>query len=108
MEHLRLDWFVVKSNQYRLELEETWSPPNPILLLQKMLDIDSIPNPQNRRRRIPAIETWREYLFYNKATVFYWTQSASNIVGRKGRVTLGGIWNAWSAALGREGTTHAT
>ncbi|EPE30150.1 hypothetical protein GLAREA_12873 [Glarea lozoyensis ATCC 20868] len=43
-----------------------------------------------------------EYLFYNKATVFYWTQSAFNEVGRHGPVILGGIWNAWSNALGRE------
>jgi hypothetical protein len=71
MEHLRLDWFVEKSNQYRLELEEIWSPPNPILLLEKMLELHSIQNPQYRRHRIPHIETWREYLFYNKATAFY-------------------------------------
>ena len=69
---------------------------------KKMLELDSIPNPQNRGRKIPYIETWKEYLFYNKATVFYWTQSASNMVGRKGPVILGGIWNAWTAALGRE------
>jgi hypothetical protein len=102
MEHIRLDWFVIESDKYLLELQEIWSPPNPILLYKTMLELDSIPNPQNRGRRIPYIEIWKEYLFYNKATVFYWTQSASNMVGRKGPVILGGIWNAWTAALGRE------
>jgi hypothetical protein len=38
-----------------------------------------------------------------KPQYFYWTQSATNnMVGRNGPVILGGIWNAWSNALGRE------
>jgi hypothetical protein len=67
-----------------------------------MLELDSIQNPRKRGRRIPYIDTWKEYLFYNKATVFYCTQSATNVVGRHGPVILGGIWNAWYDAPGRE------
>lgn len=107
-EDLRRDWFITENDEYRLELEQIWSPPNPLLcpdhkMLDKMLELYSIENPQKRGHKIPYIDTWKEYLFYNKATVFYWTQSATNsMVGRNGPVILGGIWNAWSDALGRE------
>ena len=99
---LRRDWFITENDEYRLELEHIWSPPNPLHPNHKMLELDSIENPQKRGHKIPYIDTWKEYLFYNKATVFYWTQSATNMVGRNGPVILGGIWNAWSDALGRE------
>jgi hypothetical protein len=101
-EDLRRDWFITENDEYRLELEHIWSPPNPLHPNHKMLELDSIENPQKRGHKIPYIDTWKEYLFYNKATVFYWTQSATNMVGRNGPVILGGIWNAWSDALGRE------
>ncbi len=101
-EDLRRDWFITENDEYRLELEHIWSPPNPLHHDHKMLELYSIQNPQKRGSKIPYIDTWKEYLFYNKAIVFYWTQSATNIVGRNGPVILGGIWNAWSNALGRE------
>jgi hypothetical protein len=101
-EDLRREWFITESDEYRLELEQIWSPPNPLYPDHEMLELDNIGNPQKRGHRIPYIETWKEYLFYNKATVFYWTQSATNMVGRHGPMILGGIWNAWSNALGRE------
>ncbi|RDL38292.1 Uncharacterized protein BP5553_02632 [Venustampulla echinocandica] len=100
---LRRDWFLTETDQYRVELGLIRSPPNPLYLDHKMLELGSIPSPQKRGRRIPYINACMEYLFYNKATVFYWTESAAtNMVGRYGPVILGGIWNAWSNALGRE------
>ncbi|TVY38476.1 hypothetical protein LOCC1_G006448 [Lachnellula occidentalis] len=102
MEDLRRDWFITESDEYRLELEDFWSPPNPLHPNHQMLELVCIESPQKRGHKIPYIDTWKEYLFYNKATVFYWTQSATNMVGRNGPVILGGIWNAWSNVLGRE------
>ena len=100
---LRRDWFLTQTDEYRLELEHIWSPPNPIHPYHGMLELGSVENPKKRGHRIPYIDKWKEYLFYNKATVFYWTQSATtNIGGHDGQVILGGIWNAWSDALGRE------
>jgi len=101
-EDLKRDWFIPKLDEYRLELGHIWSPPNPLYPVHGMLELQSIQNPQERGRKIPYIDTWKEYLFYNKATVLYWTQSASEMIGRKGPVILGGIWNAWFDALGRE------
>ena len=101
-EDFRRDWFITENDEYRLELEHIWSPPNPLYPNHKMLELDSIQNPQKQGRKIPYIDTWKDYLFYNKATVFYCTQSATNTVGRDRPVILGGIWNAWFDALGRE------
>ncbi|TVY64256.1 hypothetical protein LSUE1_G007265 [Lachnellula suecica] len=67
-----------------------------------MLELQSTWDPQNRLRKIPYIDEHNISLFYNKATVFYWTQLATVNVWRKGPTILGGIWNAWSAALGRK------
>jgi hypothetical protein len=101
---LKRDWFITQNDEYRLELELIWSPRCPLHTNHKMLELYSIQDPQNRGRKIPYIDTWKEYLFYSKATVCYWTESATNMVrvGRNGPVILGGIWNAWSNALGRE------
>ncbi|KAH8665147.1 hypothetical protein BGZ60DRAFT_540508 [Tricladium varicosporioides] len=101
-EDLRKDWFITANDEYRLELENIWSPPNPLHPNHKMLELESIENPQKPGHRIPYIDTWMEYLFYNKATVFYCTQSATSMIGRDGPVILGGVWNAWSDALSRE------
>jgi hypothetical protein len=41
-EDLRRDWFITEEDEYRLELEQIWSPPNPLHLDHKMLELDSI------------------------------------------------------------------
>ncbi|RFU35947.1 hypothetical protein B7463_g411, partial [Scytalidium lignicola] len=99
---LRRDRFIAESDEYRRELEHIWSPPNPLDPRRIVLELGSIQDPQKRGRKIPYVDTWKEYLFYNKATVFYGTQSATDMVGGNGPVILGGIWIAWSDALGRE------
>ncbi|KAL2064200.1 hypothetical protein VTL71DRAFT_4694 [Oculimacula yallundae] len=106
-ESLKQDWFITERDDCRLQLEYIWSPPSQHYpdhrLLHKMLQLSSIQDPQNRRRRIPYVDTWQEDQFYNKATVLYWTQSAIDMMHRlDGPVILGGIWNIWSEALGRE------
>jgi hypothetical protein len=53
-------------------------------------------------RRIPYIDKWREYLFYNKAIVFYWTELAFSRSDQCGPTVLGVFWNTWFEALGRE------
>lgn len=111
MEDLGREDSMAKRDEYRAELVLNWSPRNPLHTDHKMLELYSIRNPQRRGPDLPYIDKWREYLFYNKATVFYWTQSVTNLFdgngsmvpgGCDGRDILGGIWNSWSDALGRE------
>ena len=104
MKDLRRQWFIEEMDQYCIELQNIWLPRTlEIYYDHKMLDLDSIRDPQKRGRRIPYIDKKREYLFCNKTTVFYWTESATTqLRGRSGNVILGGIWNAWCDALGRE------
>jgi hypothetical protein len=47
-EDLRRDWFITENDEYRLELEHIWSPPNPLHPNHKMLELDSIENPRNK------------------------------------------------------------
>ena len=46
-EDLRRDWFIIKSGEYRLQLEHIWSPRNPLHGDHEMLELGSIPNPKN-------------------------------------------------------------
>lgn len=80
---LEEDWRSAERGQYRLRLADIWSPPNPLYPEyesmrahdHKMLRLNKIP--QKRGRRTPGIMEGSEYRFYNKATVFYLTQSAN-------------------------------
>ena len=46
-EDLRRDWFITANDEYRLELELIWSPPNPLHPNHEMLELDSVENPKN-------------------------------------------------------------
>lgn len=55
-ENLRKERFMSEIDEYRLELEENWSPPNSIYPKRRMLELDSIPSPQNLGERLPHIK----------------------------------------------------
>lgn len=102
-EYLKLDWFATQKAQYMYDLRKIWSPPSDLPLDRAMLDLSCIENPQRRGHEISYIDKWMEYQFYNKATVFYWTEPAFKTMDCfYGPVILGGIWYTWAEALGRE------
>lgn len=77
-EALARDWFITERDDYRQQLEYIWclhhewhTQPRDAMLM-----LDNITQKGSRTKRIPYINQWREYLFYNKATVFYWMDSA--------------------------------
>jgi hypothetical protein len=98
-EDLKQDWLSMTRDQYRLQLVRIWSPGHPLHPERQMLKLDSML--QKNRSMLPCIQKGMEYLFCNKATAFYWTQSAQN---RRdcGPLILGSIWNTWFGALDRE------
>jgi hypothetical protein len=99
IEDLKQDWFITKRDQYRLQLAQIWSPGHPLHPERQMLKLDSML--QRSGSMLPCIQKGMEYLFCNKATAFYWTQSAQNR-GDGGPLILGSIWDTWFGALGRE------
>jgi hypothetical protein len=65
-----------------------------------MVRLDS---PRERGSSLPGVAKWSEPSFCNKATVFYWMQSATvNTGDADGLAILGSIWNTWADALGRQ------
>ena len=101
MEALRRDFYISRHHEPDIELPRIWSVHTPVEPRYRMPALGAL---YRRGRRIPQIWEQQEWLFYNKATVFYWTQSAIESLGtrRLGPVILGGIWNAWCDALGRQ------
>jgi len=102
--YLKENWYDAQNDYYRLQLAHNWSPPNPHYphRYDYMLDLGIIQNPGKRGRKIPCINTRNDHRLYNKTTVLYWMESATGMTRRRGPITLGGIWNTWTDALGRE------
>lgn len=88
---LRRDWYMLEIDESRRQLEHIWSPPSTIVINPDMLQLDAKRNPRKHGPILPYIDKQKEHLLYNKATVFYWAQSASQLVHTKGPVILGGI-----------------
>jgi hypothetical protein len=91
------------------ELARTWTYYPPELLGHHHHDLPAIggggkPDPQDPNNSLPCLyEPTPGYPFYNKAMFLYLTESALNGIWlRQGPVLLGGIWNAWVKAVGRE------
>ncbi|KAH8801512.1 hypothetical protein F5884DRAFT_862206 [Xylogone sp. PMI_703] len=99
MEDLKQDWFIDKIDEYRAKLAYIWSPPNPINPRHIMIELFSTQDPRKRGRQIPYLNERREHLFYNKATVFYWTQSATEKIGGNGPVILGGVKDKYAKTI---------
>jgi hypothetical protein len=99
IEDLKQHWFISRRDEYRLQLARIWSPGQPLHPERQMLYLDSIF--QKGGPMLPCIQKWKEYLFCNKATAFYWTQSAQDR-GGCGPLILGSIWKAWFGVLDRE------
>jgi hypothetical protein len=100
-EALKRDWFIMERNEHRRQLENNWSPPDSLRLGSEMIRLDR--SPHERGNSLPVVAKWRVPSFCNKATVFYWMQSATvNTGDADGLAILGGIWNAWADTLGRQ------
>jgi hypothetical protein len=100
-EALKWNWFIIARDEHRQQLQHNWSPPDSRRLGSNMIRLIRIP--QERGDSLPGVPKWSEPSFCNKATVFYWMQSATvNGGDSDGLVILGSIWNAWADALGRQ------
>ncbi|KAH8592020.1 hypothetical protein B0O99DRAFT_690083 [Bisporella sp. PMI_857] len=99
---LERDWLATKRLEYHMELEKTWTPPYPELY-QEMLQLHT--KTEKQGKNIFYVNRWMTHLFHNKATVFYWTEAA-NHSPFVGPTILGGIWNVWHNAIGREPQIH--
>lgn len=84
-EDLKREWFIMERDQYRVRLACFWSHA-PLYTEYQMLKLDSIF--LKRGSMLPCIQKGMEYLFCNKATAFYWTQSTQTS-GNCGPLILG-------------------
>lgn len=99
-EALKEEWFKVNYEEYFEYFDRKWEPHESRRLESQMVQLWS--NPSKLGERFVTFAEWQDRLFCNKATVFYWLQSATVTPGdADALVILGSIWNAWTAALGK-------
>jgi len=92
-EDLKNAWFATDYDEYRQQLATVWSP---LQFQMPTLETEMI----GGRPMSPLI--WDgKHRFCNKATAFYWAQTAQKNPGW-GPLILGSIWNEWFKVLGSE------
>lgn len=98
-EALKRDWFIMERDEYRRRLGPRWIP-HPSIYGSTMIELERVA--QERGNSLPGVARRNERSICNKATVFYWMQSATvNRGDADGLAILGSIWNTWADALGR-------
>ncbi|KUJ16711.1 uncharacterized protein LY89DRAFT_782000 [Mollisia scopiformis] len=104
IEILKVDWLVSERDRFHQQLQHDWTPPDSERMGSEMIQVYSRRQEEGDdllgiSKLLHATETY----FCNKATVFYWMESAKiNRSDVDGLVILGSIWNTWVDALGRQ------
>lgn len=114
-ETLKKEWYMLRREQYLRRLEDDWKAPESqhyprMVTVEKITqDVDEEDEEGNHNQDfVPTLVKMNslakgEPEFCNKATVFYWMESAKlNNSDTAGFAILGSIWNAWCDALGRQ------
>lgn len=104
-EALIRDWSRIERNEHILEMQQIWSPPDTRRLRTKMLQLYTS-SKKNAKVSLGVLKSpcpsFQAELLYNKATIFYWMESATvNQGDLDGLAIVGSIWNIWTEILGR-------
>ena len=84
---------------YQAQLCNIWTHPRTNYQKFNMLRADDRMLGLNDHSEKERTSFREEYRFLNKATVFYWTESAQAL---RGTILLGGIWHTWFSATGQK------